>query len=131
MNLLTIPEYDFSTESDVEQKFIMPLLTHPSFLEVPSKTILTKKSLRVLSFVEKSSLPKGYIPDYIVFFNGYPILVIEAKAIMRDRRPLKRLFQPLGPQRQIKPARNGWFGTPRTAPRAGQPVSGHLYCIWD
>ena len=80
MNLLTIPEYDFSTESDVEQKFIMPLLTHPSFLEVPSKAILTKKSLRVLSFVEKSSLPKGYIPDYIVFFNGYPILVIEAKA---------------------------------------------------
>jgi hypothetical protein len=79
VSLLTIPEYDFSTESDVEQKFIMPLLTHPSFLEVPSKAILTKKSLRVLSFVDKSSLPKGYIPDYIVFFNGYPILVIEAK----------------------------------------------------
>lgn len=80
MSLLTIPAYDFSTESDVEQKFIMPLLTHPSFLEVPSKAILTKKSLRVLSFVDKSSLPKGYIPDYIVFFNGYPILVIEAKS---------------------------------------------------
>jgi hypothetical protein len=64
VSLLTIPEYDFSTESDVEQKFIMPLLTHPSFLEIPSKGILTKKSLRVLSFVSKSSLPKGYIPDY-------------------------------------------------------------------
>ena len=80
MSLLTIPAYDdFSTESDVEQKFIMPLLTHPSFLEVPSKAILTKKSMRVLSFVDKSSLPKGYVPDYIIFFNGYPILVIEAK----------------------------------------------------
>ena len=33
VSLLTIPEYVFSTESDVEQKFIMPLLTHPSFLE--------------------------------------------------------------------------------------------------
>jgi hypothetical protein len=72
VSLLTIPQYDFSTESDVEQKFIMPLLTHPSFLEVPSKAILTKKSLRVLSFVSKSSLPKGYIPDYIVFLAVIP-----------------------------------------------------------
>jgi hypothetical protein len=79
VSLLTIPEYDFSTESDVEQKFIMPLLTHPSFLEIPSRAILTKKSMRVLPFVDKSALPKGYIPDYIVFFNGYPILVVEAK----------------------------------------------------
>jgi hypothetical protein len=55
VSLLTIPEYDFSTESDVEQKFIMPLLTHPSFLE-------------------------SYVPDYIVFFDGYPSLVIEAKS---------------------------------------------------
>ena len=30
--------------------------------------------------MNKSALPKGYIPDYIVFFNGYPILVIEAKS---------------------------------------------------
>jgi len=80
VSLLTIPHYDFSTESDVEQKFIMPLLTHPSFLEIPSKAILTKKSMRVLSFIDKSSLPRGYIPDYIVFFSGYPILVIEAKS---------------------------------------------------
>ena len=78
-DLLTIPEYDFSTESDVEQKFIMPLLTHPSFLEIPSRAILTKKSMQGLPFVDKSALPKGYVPDYIVFFNGYPILVIEAK----------------------------------------------------
>jgi hypothetical protein len=80
VSLLTIPEYDISTESDVEQKFIMPVLTHPSFLEVPAKAILTKKSLRTVSFIDKSSLPKGYIPDYIVFINGYPVLVIEAKA---------------------------------------------------
>ena len=80
MSLLTIPQYDdFSTESDVEQKFIMPLLTHPSFLEIPSRAILTKKSMRGLSFVNKSALPKGYVPDYIIFFKGYPVLVIEAK----------------------------------------------------
>ena len=80
VSLLTIPEYDFSTESDVEQKFIMPLLMHPSFLEIPSKAVPTKKSLRALSFVDNSALPKGYIPDYIVFFSGYPVLVIEAKS---------------------------------------------------
>ena len=45
VSLLPIPEYDFSTESDVEQKFIMPLLTHPSFLEIPSRAILTKRTV--------------------------------------------------------------------------------------
>ncbi len=33
MQLLSIPVYDCSNESDVEQKFIYPLLTHPSFLD--------------------------------------------------------------------------------------------------
>jgi len=80
MSLLNIPTYEFSTESDVEQKFILPLLTHPSFLGIPTKAVLTKKSLGVLSFVQKSALPKNYIPDYIIFFQGFPICVVEAKA---------------------------------------------------
>src|ERR1700730_18826925 len=53
MSLLNIPVYNSSTESGVEQKFLFPLLTHPSFLAIPAKAILTKKSMGALSFVEK------------------------------------------------------------------------------
>ena len=78
-SLLTVPTYDLFSESDVEQKFIMPLLTHESFLGIPTKAVLTKRSMSVLSFVSKSSLPKNYIPDYFVFIHGYPVCVLEAK----------------------------------------------------
>lgn len=80
MSLINIPAYDTSSESDVEQKFLFPLLTHVSFLAIPNKSILTKKSMGVLSFVEKTALPRNYIPDYIVFIHGLPVCVIEAKA---------------------------------------------------
>src|SRR5438045_3125630 len=80
MSLLGFPVYDLSNESDVEQKFIYPLLTHQSFLAIPSRAILTKKSLGTMSFVDKSALPRGYIPDYVIFFSGFPVCVIEAKS---------------------------------------------------
>ena len=80
MTLLGFPLYDCSNESDVEQKFLYPLLTHPQFLDIPPKTILTKKSLGAMSFVSKASLPKDYVPDYVIFISGFPVLVIEAKS---------------------------------------------------
>jgi hypothetical protein len=80
MSLLGFPIYDALNESDVEQKFIYPLLTHESFLAIPSRAILTKKSLGSMSFVDKSALPRGYVPDYVIFFSGYPVCVIEAKS---------------------------------------------------
>jgi hypothetical protein len=80
LSLLNIPAYDSATESDVEQKFIFPLLTHLSFLAIPPKTILTKKSMGSLSFTDKTTLPKNYVPDDIVFFNGLPVMVVEGKA---------------------------------------------------
>ena len=80
MSLLNIPAYDLQTESDVEQKFIFPLLTHPSFLAIPRKAILTKKSMGSLTFVDKAALPRNYVPDYVIFFHGLPVCVVEAKA---------------------------------------------------
>ena len=80
MSLLNIPVYNSSTERDVEQKFLFPLLTHLSFLAIPAKAILTKKSMGALSFVEKTTLPRSYVPDYVVFFHGLPVCVVEAKA---------------------------------------------------
>ena len=81
MSLLNIPVYECSSESDVEQKFLYPLLTHPSFLDILPRAVLTKRSLGSLSFVAKTALPKAYIPDYMIFFQGYPVFVIEAKSI--------------------------------------------------
>src|SRR5215469_14503208 len=80
MTLLGFPVHDCSNESDVEQKFIYPLLTHSQFLGIAPKDILTKRSLRTFSFVAKSPLARDYVPDYLVFFYGFPILVIEAKS---------------------------------------------------
>lgn len=79
MSLTTFPSYDCGNESDVEQKFLYPLLTHPSFLDIRGKAILTKRSLGVMQFVSKTTLPKNYVPDYVVFFSGFPTCVIEAK----------------------------------------------------
>lgn len=39
----------------------------------------TKRTLGRLSFIEKSALPKNYVPDYLVVLSGFPICVIEAK----------------------------------------------------
>ena len=44
-----------------------------------AKAILTKKSMGALSFVEKTTLPRNYVPDYVVFFHGLPVCVVEAK----------------------------------------------------
>lgn len=79
MTLLDYPLLECANESDVEQKYIYPLLTHPNFLETPPRAILTKRSLGTMSFVEKSSLPKNYVPDYIILFSGFPICIVEAK----------------------------------------------------
>src|SRR5664280_2707505 len=79
MTLLNIPDYECENETDVEQKLIYPLLVHPSFLGIPSKAILPKRSLVSLPFVNKAALPKNYIPDYLISLFGLPVCVIEAK----------------------------------------------------
>lgn len=72
---------DLITESDVEQKFIMPILTSPSPLGLgyDVSTILTKHKLTSVS-IDKGNHKKNYFPDYIVQLNGLPMIVIEAKA---------------------------------------------------
>lgn len=79
MSLLAFPAYDAETEADVEQKFIYPLLSHPSYLDIPPKSILAKKSLGAMRFTDKAALPKNYVPDFVLFFLGLPICVVEAK----------------------------------------------------
>jgi hypothetical protein len=70
------------SESDVEQKVILPLLTNarPSGLAYAQSDIVTKLSIRRLQ-IGKGTARKLYFPDYLVVLAGLPVLVIEAKAV--------------------------------------------------
>jgi hypothetical protein len=67
------------TESDVEQKVIMPLLTGESYLGIPSSKIFTKSYLAPSVLDKKADRKSGYYPDYVVFMRSFPVLVVEAK----------------------------------------------------
>ncbi len=74
-----------TNESDVEQKFIAPLLVqvHPIGLGYKYSDFRTKENLRKLE-IGKGSSRKVYFPDYVVISNGLPIMVIEAKSPKED-----------------------------------------------
>ena len=68
------------TESDVEQKFIYPLLssTPPLGLGFDDSQILTKHVLKQV-VIGKGPTQKYYYPDYLIAHRGIPVLVLEAK----------------------------------------------------
>jgi len=68
------------TESDVEQKFIYPLLTTltPIGLGYLNSDIRTKLDIRKIQ-IDKGSKSKIYYPDYMVVMDGLPLVIIEAK----------------------------------------------------
>jgi type I site-specific restriction endonuclease len=72
---------DFSaanTESDVEHFFIAPLLTSSAHLSIPETAIRTKESLASYQ-IDKGRTRKRYVPDYVIYCDGFPVLVVEAK----------------------------------------------------
>jgi len=73
-------EKNIKNESDVEQKFILQLLTNsqPFGLGYSLCDFRTKSDLRLLE-IDKGSAKKLYYPDYMVILHGLPVLVIEAK----------------------------------------------------
>ncbi|MGE6778723.1 type I restriction endonuclease [Vreelandella titanicae] len=75
----------FENESDVEQKFIYPLLSKsiPGGLGIPSFSILTKVSIRRFE-IDKGKSKKQYYPDYLIHNYGLPLMVIEAKGPEED-----------------------------------------------
>ena len=70
----------FATESDVEQKFIFPVLTEQEWLGFPADTIKTKHYLAESTVAKGTSQRAGYIPDYSIWISGLPVAVIEAKS---------------------------------------------------
>jgi predicted RNA-binding protein with RPS1 domain len=78
--ILPNPE-ELTSESDIEQKLVYPLLTaeHPSGLGLDQATILTKASIRRFP-IGKGNDRKLYYPDYLVLIGGFPLIVVEVKA---------------------------------------------------
>jgi type I site-specific restriction endonuclease len=68
------------TESDVEQKIIMPLLVGEAYLGIPSNKVFTKSYLAPSILDKKADRKSGYYPDYAVFMRSFPVLIVEAKA---------------------------------------------------
>lgn len=68
------------SESDVEQKVILPLITNPEpeGLGFSNLHYQTKNNLRKLN-IDKGNASKVYFPDYIILVDGIPLVVIEAK----------------------------------------------------
>jgi hypothetical protein len=69
-----------STESDVEQKVIMPLLTSERFLAIPYPNVQTKLYLAPTSLDKAAGKTTGYYPDYSIWLHGLPVMIVEAKA---------------------------------------------------
>ena len=69
-----------TTESDVEQKVIMPLLATEQYLAFPSTSIQTKEYLPPTNLDKAAGKSSGYFPDYSVWSYGLPVMIVEAKA---------------------------------------------------
>lgn len=69
------------TESDVEQKFLWPLLSLPKPFgwAVPQDCIFTKRDIRKFQ-IEKGNAGRLYFPDYVVSIIGIPVAIVEVKA---------------------------------------------------
>lgn len=77
LDLVTKFEAD-APESEVEQKFLYPLLAHRNYLGILHELIKPQDSIDAL-FIGKGTTKKRYAPDHLVHSGGHPVLVCEAK----------------------------------------------------
>lgn len=90
--MATLPKIDpGASESDVEQKFIVPLLVQasPDGLGYSETDFRTKVDIRKLA-IDKGSSKKLYYPDYAIVCDGLPLLIIEAKTPGQDIKEAMR-----------------------------------------
>jgi hypothetical protein len=77
---IDINAVSIKTESDAEQKFVMPLLSRDEYLAIPILSIKTKEYLRPSNFGKKAGISYGDFPDYSIWMHGFPVLLVEAKS---------------------------------------------------
>lgn len=69
---------ELRTESDVEQKVILPFLLNASYLSLRSSWIRTKEYMTPTQIDKAAGKKYGYIPDYSIWLNSIPLVIVEA-----------------------------------------------------
>lgn len=73
-----------ATEGDVETKVVLPILTRSEFLSLPLEQIRSKEGISARDIGKGSKKKIGYIPDFCVYKQSLPSLVVEAKSPTKD-----------------------------------------------
>ena len=71
---------ELRTESDVEQKVILPFLLNATYLGLRSVWIRTKEYMSPTEIDKAAGKRYDYIPDYSIWVNSIPLVIVEAKA---------------------------------------------------
>lgn len=69
-----------TTEGDVETNVVWPFLTGYEYLSIPREQIASKKYIPTRDIGKGASFVKGFAPDFLVYANRVPVLVLESKA---------------------------------------------------
>lgn len=67
------------TESDVEQKILMPLLQGEAYLGIAESNIFTKQYHAPTALDKSAGKTSGYFPDYGIWIRGFLVMAVEAK----------------------------------------------------
>ena len=67
------------TESDVELKFLYPFLLDPNGLRIPENWVRSKDYMSPTEIDKVAGKRYGYVPDFSIWLNGLPVLIVEAK----------------------------------------------------
>ncbi|NTG32643.1 hypothetical protein G6K91_00045 [Agrobacterium rhizogenes] len=70
---------DLRSEGDVEAKLLIPFLCGELYLGIPSQNFFAKEYLAPSEIDKGAKVPGGYYPDFSVWVNGFPVLIVEAK----------------------------------------------------
>lgn len=71
---------DKTTEGDVEVQNVLPLFIEAEFLGFPRSHVRSKPYLAAKDIGKGKSSRKGYVPDFCIYAESLPALIIETKA---------------------------------------------------
>lgn len=75
---------EHATEGDVETQIALPLLSRSELLNIPLEQIRSKEGIAARDIGKGAKRKIGYIPDYCIYKQSLPLLVVEAKSPAND-----------------------------------------------
>lgn len=76
---LNRPLPESANEAYVEHSVVFPFLTEPAYLSIEPEAVRPKEYLAPTRLDKESGKRGGYFPDYSVWIQGFPLLIVEAK----------------------------------------------------